>query len=527
MTVRRVLAVARTDVRVRMARGSSAALLVALCILAYVIVPDLSTGRALMQVNGHRALYNSATIALATSSLCAVLLGMLGFYLISNTIRRDIVTRTGFVVASTPVRNAEYLAGKLLGSIAFLTLVVLVYIVNVMAMQLLRGEAPIEPLRYATIFLAAMGPAVVVVAGFALMFECVYPLSGRFGDIAYFFVWVMLLTIPASTAEAIGSGVGSYFDVFGIAFLINASKPQAIADFHNVHPEVSIGSSRFDPAQIPWRFDGVKWSWHVVGTRAASAALVIPLFVIAWLAFARFDPARVKGSTGGARGSVLARIGAPLAPLVRAVRPESWAGPGLARMALGEIALTIMLYPTVLAAALATAIAGVVVREHALRSALLPIVFVALVAALAEIPTRDRAARVDAIRSGIPRTRRLSVPAKLLGALGLALAFVIVPLARMIATSPRDALSLGIGAALIASAAVGMGTLARTPKLFAGISMLYLYIVMSSPHAADFDFAGWNGAATDGVRVAYFVAAIALAGIAVLAEWLGGRAERS
>ena len=136
---RRVIAIAATDVRMRMARSSSVAVLVALCILAYVIVPDLSTGRALMQVNGHRALYNSVTIALATSSLCAVLLGMAGFYLISNTVRRDIETRTGYVIASTPVRNREYLAGKLLGNMAFLGVVVAVYVINVMAMQLLRG----------------------------------------------------------------------------------------------------------------------------------------------------------------------------------------------------------------------------------------------------------------------------------------------------------------------------------------------------------------------------------------------------
>ena len=73
----------------RIARGSTVVVLVALCIFAYVLVPDLSTGRALMQVNGHRALYNSATIALATSSLCAVMLGLAGFYLTSNTVRRD------------------------------------------------------------------------------------------------------------------------------------------------------------------------------------------------------------------------------------------------------------------------------------------------------------------------------------------------------------------------------------------------------------------------------------------------------
>ncbi|MFI5242644.1 MAG: hypothetical protein ACHQRL_06520 [Gemmatimonadales bacterium] len=526
MTPARVLAIARTDVRVRLSRGSSVALVVALCILAYVMVPDISTGRALMQVNGHRALYNSATIALATSSLCAVLLGLLGFYLISNTVRRDLVTRTGFVIASTPVRNSEYLAGKMLGNATFLSLIVLVYIANVMGMQLLRGEAPIEPLTYATIFLAAVGPAVVVVAACALVFECVRPLSGRIGDVLYFFVWVMLLSIPASTADSLGRGIGAYLDVFGLAFLINAANGQATGDFH-AHPEVSIGSSRFDPARAPWHFDGVPWNLQVVETRVAAAALAIPLLVLAWMAFARFDPARVKQSGGGARGALLARLGAPFAPLVRLAHPESWAGPGLARMALGEVGLSIMLHPILLAAAVAAAIAGAAVTDHALRAALLPILFVALIAGLADIPTRDRVARVDGIRGGISHDRALAVPARLLGAVTLALAFVAVPLVRMSVSAPRDALSLAIGAAFLASAAVALGTLSRTPKLFAGLAMLFFYVVMNSPRETEFDFAGWNGAATNGVRVAYFVAAIALAAVAVLAEWHRTRTERS
>ena len=150
---------------------------------ASAYVPGPQSWRALTTVNGHRALINSATIACASSSLCAVLLGMAGFYLISNTVRRDIETRTGFVIASTPVRNAEYLGGKMLGSISFLSLVVAVYMLNVMAMQLLRGEAPVDPLTYLALLAAVIGPAVIVVSALAILFECVRPLSGRLGEI--------------------------------------------------------------------------------------------------------------------------------------------------------------------------------------------------------------------------------------------------------------------------------------------------------------------------------------------------------
>lgn len=523
--LRNVITIASTDVRVRLARSSSAVLLVALCIFAYVVVPDLRTGRALMQVNGHRALYNSATIALATSSLCAVLLGMAGFYLISNTVRRDVDTRTGFVIASTPVRNAEYLAGKLVGSVLFLTLIVFVYMLNVMAMQLLRGEAPLEPFTYIAMFVAVLGPVIIVVSGLALMFECVRPLSGRIGDVLYFFVWTTLLGVPAAMSGAAGPGEPSKLDVFGIAFVINAANGQAAADFH-AHPEISIGSSRFDPEQAPWRFRGVTWTAPVIVSRVTSALLVLPALLITWLAFARFDPARIRDGGGSSRSSARGRLSAPLRRALELLRPASWAGPGLVRTTLGEIALTIMLRPLVFLGVAAAAVAGILVPSTSMRSWLLPVTFLALIASLADVATRDRVARVDGIRNGIAGVRDLSMYAKLLAALGVALAFLVVPLVRTTIVAPALALSLVIGAAFVAAAAVALGALARTPKLFAGAGLLFLYVVVSTPGAPELDFAGWNGAATPAVRIAYSLATLTLSLLAVLGDWRVARAEQ-
>ncbi|MEP7067194.1 MAG: hypothetical protein ABI889_14260 [Gemmatimonadota bacterium] len=522
--MRRVFTIASTDVRMRVARGSTVVVLVALCILAYVLVPDLSTGRTLMQVNGHRALYNSATIALATSSLCATLLGLAGFYLTSNTVRRDVETRTGYVIASTRVRNIEYLAGKLLGSAGFLGLIVFVYVLNVIGMQLLRGEAPVEPFTYLALFVAIVGPVVVVVSAIALMFECVRPLSGRIGDVLYFFLWVFLLSAPAANAVRNQSGALSSVDVFGMTFLINAANEQATSDFH-AHPEVSIGSSRFDPAQTPWRFRGVRWTAAVVRSRVTSALLALPALLIAWLAFARFDPARMKGGSGGSRTSVPGRIAAPVRRVLGVLRPASWGGRGLVRGTLGEIALTIMLRPMVLIGVVAAAVAGTLLQATTLRVALIPIVFVALVATLAEIPTRDRASRVVGIRNCIPGVRASSVYVKLLAAAGISIAFLAVPLLRIASTAPADALSLLIGGWLFAAAGVALGTLSRTPKLFAGIALLFIYVVMSSGHAPEFDFAGWNGVADNGVRTAYCLTAMLFATLAVVGDWRTSRAE--
>ena len=268
------------------------------------------------------------------------------------------------------------------------------------------------------------------------------------------------------------------------------------------------------------------WSAPLIASRVSSALVALPALLIAWLAFGRFDPAKLKGRGGAARASVRGRVAAPLRRAMGVLRPASWAGPGLLRNALGEIALTILLRPVIFLAAVAASAAGLFVSGATVRTALLPLIFVALVATLAELPTRDRVARMDGIRNGIAGVRAAGVRAKLLAAFGIALGFLAIPLLRIATSAPTDALSLLVGGWLFAAAAVGLGTIARTPKLFAGVALLFLYVVMSSGHAAEFDFAGWNGVATPGVRAAYFLAAMLFAGIALLGDWRTARAER-
>jgi hypothetical protein len=38
-----------------------------------------------------------------------------------NALRRDILSRCGYVIASTTMRNSEYLAGKFAGNVVFLS----------------------------------------------------------------------------------------------------------------------------------------------------------------------------------------------------------------------------------------------------------------------------------------------------------------------------------------------------------------------------------------------------------------------
>src|SRR5205807_2983730 len=110
----RLLSVARTDVLIRFRRASSAVLFLILSGIAYFWVPDPRSGTALMQIGRARAFYNSAAIGVATAILGTLFIGLGGFYIISNAIRRDAQTRCGAIIAATTVRSGEYIAGKFL-----------------------------------------------------------------------------------------------------------------------------------------------------------------------------------------------------------------------------------------------------------------------------------------------------------------------------------------------------------------------------------------------------------------------------
>ena len=194
-----------------------------------------------MVVDGARALYTSQVVALATAGLASLFLTFAGFYLTSNTIRRDLLARTGGIIAATPV-SFRHLPGRASGSAAppisgsspaSMSL-------NVMAMHLLRGEGPLEPFTYLFTYLLALGPAIIVVAALALMFECVPLLSGRLGDVLYFFVWAVLLAMGAMGE---GGGAGKFLDVMGLGFILRpgARRQQldAARDRHDAVPRAT------------------------------------------------------------------------------------------------------------------------------------------------------------------------------------------------------------------------------------------------------------------------------------------------
>ncbi len=498
-SLQRILAIVRADFLLRFRRPSTLVVFLLLSAFAYVWVPDPATGRTLLQINGQRAIYNSAALGMATASVGMIFAGLFGFYVISNAIRRDVVSRCGLVVASTSMRSIEYLLGKFLGNVAFLTTFIAGFMLSSMAMQIVRGEAAFEPLIFMRHYLLLTPPTVVFVSAIAVLFEAIPFLSGKLGDVAYFFVWMASVGIVISQDAGSGHiGWGKYVDVSGFGFMIEQLQ-------QTLHTEsVSIGASEFDPAKAPIVFPGLSLPRSWIVPRIVSMLFPLLFIPLAGLFFHRFDPVRTRRTAEKGRRNWLGRIQLLFKPLTRRavallLRPAR--GSSLAAAIWTDAILTLTLSPIAFLAFVGISIAAIA-STQTLGS--LPFVFLALAIFVSDIVTRDIRAGTTPILFSTPRLRENLVWWKL-GSTGvLSLLFCAVPLLTSLLHGGGRFATLLLGVFFTVAFATALGVITQNPKTFI-VGFLSFWYVIVNDHGASpsLDFAGFYGAGTLRTCVVY------------------------
>jgi hypothetical protein len=516
----RIAAVVRVDFRVRFRRVSTVIVFLLLSAFAYVWLPAPSSGRTLIQINDHRAIYNSGAIGMGTASLGMIFVGLFGFYVISNAIRRDVVTRCGLVAASTPMRTGEYLLGKFLGNVLFLTTFLGGFMLSSMAMLLVRGEAPIEPLVFVGQYLLLTPSAVVFVSAVAVLFESIPFLSGKLGDVAYFFFWMAFLgLVIGDEASKHGISWARYFDVTGFGFMMD----QMTRTLHT--RSLSIGASTFDPKKAPVVFTGLTLTRDWVLPRLVSTLAPLLFLPLAGLFFHRFDPVRTKRTAEKSRGNWIGRLQSLFKPLSRRIvgpllRPAK-GGSFLAAM-WSDAVLTLTLYPLVLVAFVVITI----VTLFADLGRVMPIVFATLAIIVADVATRDTRANTFASLRAMPRLRENFVWWKLGSTLLLSLCLCAVPIARTAIVGARPLGSLLVGVAFVAAIATSLGVMTSNAKTFIVVFLSFWYLVVNDRGANPwFDFAGFYGRATANTIALY--AACSVTAIVAAQTLYRGRLART
>ncbi|MBV8519521.1 MAG: hypothetical protein JO197_19175 [Acidobacteria bacterium] len=497
----RLAAIVRADFLIRLRRPSTAIIFLLLSASAYLWVPAPSTGKCLIQVNGHRALYDSAAIGMATAMLGTIFIGLAGFYVVSNAIRRDVLSRCGYVIASTTMRGSEYLAGKFAGNVVFLTVFMSGFMLASMSMLIVRGEAPLQPLVFITQYLLLVPPVIVFVSALAILFECTPGLRGKFGDVVYFFLWAGSAGAAASLIDRPNPPVWPrYIDFTGLGF----SMHQLGDTLHT--QSVSIGASSFDASKPTIVFPGLHFEWAWAGPRIVSTLAPILLLVVARLFFHRFDPARLRAAAAATKRTWIGRFNAmakPLARFVLALIPRGGSG-SLLDAARADAVTTVAAFPLAIVGVFGLAIAALASDAHGLLTGVMPLAYAACAIAVADISCREQRAGTSALVFAAPHLRQRFVAWKFLTSMLVAAAFLAVPIVRASILRPDAALPLVVGLAFTCAAATLLGIVSANPKTFIVGFLTFWYVATQDKGAtASLDFAGWFGKATPAVIAAY------------------------
>ena len=186
----------RTDILGRLRSYLFLIILGATIFIAFMSVPPSGANYIVLSLDNIRGIYNSAWIGGAIAIVVSTMLSLPAFYLVKGVIKRDKQTGVGQIIATTPLSKVLYIFGKILGNFLFLSIMVAVIALSAGIMQIIRGEEiTINLWKLLSPFLFIVLPTMFFVSALAVFFETISWLSGSFGNVIYFFLWLGLYLI--------------------------------------------------------------------------------------------------------------------------------------------------------------------------------------------------------------------------------------------------------------------------------------------------------------------------------------------
>jgi hypothetical protein len=277
-----VSAIARADFLERVRRYSFLFTLGFTLYLGYLA----TAGKLMLRLGHMRGIFNSAWTGGLLSLVASSFISLSGFYFVKNTIQRDRATRVGQIIAATPISRFTYVLGKMISNLTVLGLMVIILAASGIAMQLVRGEdRHIELWKLFAPFLLLALPAMAVVAAVAVFFEAIPLLRGGFGNIVYFFVWGMGISLPFAADT-------HTLDLSGMFVVADSARNAAQLSLQNSGFSLTLDLGYFDYPLTTFRWEGISWTSEIVISRILWLGFSLMLVILSALLFDRFDPSR-------------------------------------------------------------------------------------------------------------------------------------------------------------------------------------------------------------------------------------------
>jgi hypothetical protein len=279
---------ARADFLERVRRYSFLVMLGLVVFLGY----QTAIGNMALELGQYRGEFNSAWVGAMMSLIGTFFIGWFGFYMVKGSVSRDRETGVGQIMATTPLTRLLYMLGKWLSNFLVLMAMVAVLALAGLIIQLLQGEnRQINLLAFLDPFFFLVMPLMALVAAAAVVFEAIPFLQGGFGNIVYFFAFIMFVPLFMEN-----NTLKNYpaFEPMGLGLLASEMGKAVSAIHPDYNGDFTLGGGMVGITTTTFTWNGIRWTPEFIFARFSLIALALGLTFLAALFFDRFDPSRNK-----------------------------------------------------------------------------------------------------------------------------------------------------------------------------------------------------------------------------------------
>ena len=256
--------------------------------IAYTFVPPPDAGYTTVSIGNYVGNNNAAWIGHVTAVMTSLFLSLIGFFLINNSIKKDIETEVGMIIAATSVSNFGYLLSKALSTcLVLLSIMGIVFLMSI-GVFFFRGEGySFDLMSFVLPYLFVTVPGLFFIASLAVVAEV---FLGRRSVIQYILFFFLFNVIIANVKTAPDTELIQWLDPFGLkAVTMN------MHEFVKTHYDASAkGTSMgfmFSSKKVitAFTYENIKWSAAFLISRMIWIGVSMTLVFISSLFFHRFD----------------------------------------------------------------------------------------------------------------------------------------------------------------------------------------------------------------------------------------------
>ena len=496
---------ALADFRERTRRYSFLITMLGVLFFAYLVI----TGKYTIQFGDIRTVYDSAWAGSAMAVCSAIMLALVGFYLVKGSIERDRRTEVGQIVAATPMSKLTYILSKFASNIAVLWSMVAVLAAVAFGMLLFRNESgTIDLWAFLLPFVIISLPATMFAAGVAVLFDSVRWLRSSAGNVIYLFLAEFCIVFGMLNIPLL--------DLGGMIVFTESIRSAAAAAFPGETMALIMGFVMFDPAMqvegfrifswagIDWTSGDIILRLYWVGVALAVVSLAVPFFD-------RFDPARTHRRH--ARKKKRAKVTEALPAVTAATSELQYEQLSMLRLAFRFLSMLTAELRLALkghhwfwyAVAIGLCVAQLAAPFNVARLYLTPAAMVWPLIIWSSMGSRDTRHNTGSLLLSSPQPLARQFPAIWMTGLLVAMAAVSCMVCRAAAGGQWSyAAALVVGAFLVPTVSLTLGTLTGSKKLFEVLYLMVWYIG-SIDHLPALDLLGTTEEAVTGGKLTVLI----------------------